>query len=121
MAALSTQNLVDAGTPPTLSGSAATSDTALVGNGHNTFVYYENTDSAAHVVKIVAPGTNAYGQPNPDPTYNIAVGAKLWIPLRREYTDTAVAGVGRCTLNVFAADGTTPNATGVKVAVIQVG
>ena len=121
MAALSTQKLVDAGTAPTLTGAAATSDTALVGNGHNTFVYYSNTDASSHVVKIVAPGTNAYGQPNPDPSYTIAAGATAWIPLRREYTDNAVAGVGRCTLNVYAADGTTPNATGVKVAVIQVG
>lgn len=122
MATLATQNLVNAGTAPTLTGAAATSDTALVGNGHDTFAYYANTDTVAHVVKIVAPGTNAYGQANPDPAITVAANTgTAWIPLRREYVDNAVAGVGRCTLQVFAADGTTPGATGVKVAIIKVG
>lgn len=121
MAALTTQKLVDAGTAPSLTGSASTSDTAEVGNGKNTFLYVENTDSASHVIKIVAPGNTAYGVANPDPSFTVAASAKAWIPLRREYVDAAVAGVGRCTVQAFAADGTTANATGVKYAVIQVG
>lgn len=121
MAALTTQLLVDAGTAPTLTGSASNSDTVEVGSGRNTFLYVENTDTVSHVIKIVAPGVNSYGQPNPDPSYTVATTAKAWIPLRKEYADAAVAGVGRATVNSFAADGTTPGATGVKYAVIQVG
>lgn len=121
MAALTTQPLVDAGTAPTLTGAASTSDTVEVGNGKNTFLYISNTDASTHVVKVVAPGVNSYGQPNPDPTFSVAAGATAWVMLRKEYQDAAVAGVGRATVNAFAADGTTPNATGVKYAVIQVG
>lgn len=121
MAALSTQELVDAGTAPTLSGAASTSDTAEVGNGHNTFLVVTNGDAAAHVVKIVAPGNTNYGQPNPDPAITVAASGTAWIPLRKEYADAANAGVGRCTVNTFAADGTTADATSVTVAVVRVG
>jgi hypothetical protein len=121
MAALTTQKLVDAGTAPTLTGSASNSDTVEVGNGHNTFLYVSNTDAASHVIKIVAPGSTAYGVANPDPSFTVAASAQAWIPLRREYVDAAVAGVGRATVNSYAADGTTANSTGVKYAVIQVG
>jgi hypothetical protein len=122
MAALVTQNLVDAGTAPTLTGAASTSDTAEVGNGHDTFLVVTNTDSADHVVKIVVPGNTSYGQANPDPAITVvATTGTAWIPLRREFLDAANAGVGRCTVNVFAADGTTANATGVKIAVVRVG
>lgn len=121
MAALTTQNLVNAGTAPALNGAAAVSDTAEVGNGHNTFVVYTNGDAASHVVKIAVPGNTSYGQPTPDPSYTVAAGAEAWIPLRREYADAATAGVGRCVLEVYAADGTTPDATSVTVAVVRVG
>jgi hypothetical protein len=121
MAALTTQHLVDAGTAPVLTGPAATSDTAEVGNGANRVAVYKNTDSVAHVVKVVVPGNTTYGQANPDPSFNVAAGAEVWIPLRKEYADAAVAGVGRCTIQVFAADGTTANATGVTVGVLGIG
>lgn len=121
MAALTTQNVVDAGTAPTLDGAASTSDTAEVGNGRNHVAIYTNGDAASHVVKVVAPGNTSYGQANPDPSYTVAAGASVWIPLRKEYADPATAGVGRCTIQVFAADGTTADATGVDVAIVQVG
>jgi hypothetical protein len=122
MAALTTQNIVDAGTAPTLTGAASVSDTVEVGNGHDTFLYVANTDSVNHVIKIVAPGVNSYGQANPDPAITVvATTGTAWIPLRREYANAAVAGVGRATVNAFAADGTTPGATGVKYAVIRMG
>lgn len=117
MAALTTQKLVNAGTKPTF-GAAALSDTAEVGNGGNTFVVYKNTDSNAKTVTITVPGTTTYGQANPDPALTLAATTgELWIPLRKEYADAAVAGVGRCTLTVSGTGGV----TGVTVAVVQVG
>lgn len=117
MAALTTQSLVDAGTAPTM-GAKALSDTAEVGNGKNTFLRIRNTDSGTKVVTIVVPGNTSYGQTNPDPTFSLAAGnvtpTEYWIPLRKEYADAAVAGVGRCTVTV-------DNITGVTVAVVQTG
>ncbi len=120
MAALTTQNVVNAGTKPTFVA-ASVSDTVEVGNGKNTFVVYKNTDSVAHVMKVVVPGNTDYGQANPDPSITVAATTgEAWIPMRTDYYD-ATAGVGRATVNVFAADGTTPGATSVTVAVVQVG
>src|SRR4051812_9899586 len=122
MAALTTQLLVDAGTAPVLTGAASTSDTVEVGNGKNTFLYIANTDAINHVIKVVVPGNTSYGVAQPDPTFTVtATTGTAWVPLRKEFQDAAVAGVGRATVLAFAADGTTANATGVKYAVIQVG
>jgi hypothetical protein len=115
MAALSTQNIVDAGTAPTF-GAAAASDTAEVGSGINTFVVYKNTDSNAKTITITVPGNTSYGQANPDPA--LALGAntgELWIPLRRIYD--AGDGSGRATLSVTGTGGV----TGVTVAVVRMG
>lgn len=115
MAALSTQNIVNAGTKPTF-GAAALTDTAEIGNGVNTFVVYKNTDTNAKTVTITAPGSNDYGQPNPDPA--LALGAntgELWIPLRKAYDPAD--GTGRATLTVSGTGGV----TGVTVAVVRVG
>jgi hypothetical protein len=115
MAALTTQLLVDAGTKPT-TGNSSASDTAEVGNGYNTFLLYKNTGGSIAVVTIVVPGNNAYGQPNPDVITNVpATTGEVWIPLRKEYSDAPVAGVGRCTVNA-----TNSGAT-LQVAVVQVG
>lgn len=113
MAALTTFNLVDAGTDPTF-GAAAASDTAEVGNGHNTFVVYKNGGAGALNVTIAVPGNTSYGQATPDPVITIAAGEEAWIPLRREYANASVAGVGRCTI-------TTDTQTSVTVAVVRVG
>lgn len=121
MAALTTQNVVAAGTAPTLDGAASVSDTAEVGNGHNIVAIYTNGDASSHVVKVVVPGNTSYGQANPDPEYTVADGDSVWIPLRKEYADPENAGVGRCTIEVYAADGTTPDATSVDVAIVKVG
>jgi hypothetical protein len=115
MAALTTQNIVDAGTKPTF-GAAAASDTAEVGNGTNTFVVYKNTDTNAKTVTITVPGNTSYGQALPDPA--LALGAntgELWIPLRKEYD--AADGSGRATLAVTGTGGV----TGVTVAVVRLG
>lgn len=114
MAVLATQNIVAAGTAPTFAGVGA-SDTAEVGNGANTFAVYKNTNGATRTITITVPGNTTYGQARPDPVLTIAATTgELWIPLRKEYEDSAVAGVGRCTL--------TPSATsGVTVAIVRTG
>lgn len=113
MAALTTFPLVDAGTAPSTASPSA-SDTAEVGNGHNTFLVYRNTGSSALVVTIVVPGNTSYGQLNPDPaiTVPITTGEK-WIPLRKEYD--AGDGSGRVTITA------TGVAVGQTVSVVQVG
>lgn len=114
MAALATQSLVDAGTAPT-TGALTASDTATVGNGHNTFLYVDNGSAGSVNVTIVVPGNTSYGQPAPDPVIAVAAGAKKWIPLRKEYADPTVAGVGRCTVTTSAQDPL------LKAAVVKVG
>jgi hypothetical protein len=113
MAALTTQSLVDAGTAPTF-GAAAASDTAEVGNGHNTFYVVKNGGGAPINVTIAVPGNTSYGQATPDPVIAVPNGGEKWIPLRREYANASVAGVGRCTI-------TTSAQTSVTVAVVRVG
>lgn len=115
MAALTTFNLVDAGTKPTFVAAALT-DTAEIGNGYNTFVVYKNTDSNIKTVTITAPGLNDYGQPNPDPAISVAITTgEVWIPLRKAYDPAD--GLGRATLTVSGTGGV----TGVTVAVVRVG
>lgn len=115
MAALTTQNIVNAGTAPTF-GAAALTDTAEVGNGVNSFVVYKNSDTNAKTITITAPGNNSYGQPNPDPALTLAANTgELWIPLRKEYD--AADGTGRTTLTVSGTGGV----TGVTVAVVRMG
>lgn len=115
MAALSTQNVVDAGTAPTF-GAAALSDTAEIGNGVNTYVHYKNTDSNAKTITITVPGNTSYGEPNPDPALTLGANTgELLIPLRKLYD--AGDGTGRATLTVSGTGGV----TGVTVAVVRVG
>lgn len=111
MAALSTQNIVNAGTAPTF-GAAATSDTAEVGNGTNTIAVYKNTGTQK-TVTVTVPGNTSYGQANPDPALTLAATTgELWIPLRKEYD--AGDGTGRCTITV-------DDATAVTVAIVRLG
>lgn len=113
MAALSTFKLVNAGTAPTF-GAAGASDTAEVGNGSNTFYVIKNGGGSPITVTIVVPGSTTYGELAPDKVVTVTNGTEKWIPLRKEYADAAVAGVGRCTI-------TTSGQTSVTVAVVQVG
>lgn len=110
MAALTTQNIVNAGTAPTF-GAASASDTAEVGNGHNTFAVYKNTGASASVVTITVPGNTSYGEPLPDPaiTVPITTGEK-WIPLRKAYDQAD--GTGRCII-------TATNVASLTVAVVR--
>ena len=115
MAALTTQNIVAAGTSPTPVAASA-SDTAEVGSGTNTYAYYKNTSANVTTVTVVVPGNTSYGSANPDPTYSLADGSvtptERWIPLRKEYD--AGDGSGRCTI-------TTSQQTGITVAIVRMG
>jgi hypothetical protein len=100
MAALTTNQLVDAGTAPTIAAAAATSNTAEVGNGRNTFYVVKNGDVSSKTVTITVPGTTSYGQPTPDPQFTIPAGEERWIPLRKEYDQAD--GTGRCIITLSA-------------------
>lgn len=109
MALLTVQNIVDAGTAPTLVAAGA-SDTADVGTGRNTFAVYKNTNVASRTVTITVPGTTTYGQPNPTPVITIAANTgENWIPLRSEYRDP-VTGLATLTVSVT---------TNVTVAIVR--
>ncbi|MFF5973741.1 hypothetical protein ACFY7C_19650 [Streptomyces sp. NPDC012769] len=115
MAALTTQNIVDAGTAPTFVAAAA-SDTAEIGSGVNTYVHYKNTDSNAKTITITVPGNTSYGEPNPDPALTLPANTgELRIPLRKIYDPGD--GTGRATLAVTGTGGV----TGVTVAVVRLG
>lgn len=108
MAALTTQLITNAGTPPTPVAAAA-SDTAEIGTGSDTWAEY-TVGGTATTITVIAPGNNSYGQANPDPTFTSISNTTRRIPLRKEYDD----GTGRATI-------TTSQQTGVTVAIVRVG
>jgi hypothetical protein len=113
MAALTTQNIVAAGTKPTFAAATA-SDTAEVGNGVNTFAVYKNTSAVACNVTVVVPGTLITGDAYPDKVIALPITTgELWIPLRKEYD--AGDGTGRATLTTSAQD------AGITVAIVRMG
>ncbi len=118
MAALTTQDIVVAGTAPTLVPAAA-SDTAEVGNGSNVFALYKNVSANIKTVTITVPGSTSYGADTPDPQFTLADGSVTptwrWIPLRKVYD--AGDGSGRTTLTITGTGG----ATDVTVAIVRMG
>jgi len=116
MAVLTTQNIVAAGTKPTFTAAAAT-DYAEVGTGTNTFAVYKNTSAVAcNVIIEMDHTTLATGDAYPNKTIVLPITTgELWIPLRKEYVDSAEAGVGRCVLNTSAQD------AGITVAIVRMG
>ena len=111
MAALTLQHITDAGTAPNLSGAASTSDTALVGNGLNTFLVYKNSNGASRTVTLVVTGNTEYGEPMPDKVITVpATNGEKWIPLRKVYG----GDTGSVTI-------TCPDATGLTVALVRLG
>lgn len=109
MAALTTQNIVYAGTAPTFDNAAA-SDTAEC--GPRNFVVYKNTNASSRTVSIDLPASlTPYTQDDSDVTYTLAgTSGELWIPLHSDYAGSD----GRTTI--------TPSATpGVTVAVVKAG
>lgn len=111
MAALSVQNIVDAGTAPTFAAAVASS-TAEIGSGSNTFLVFKNTSATACNVTLVAPGNTDYGQPYPDATIALPItSGELWLPLRKAYDD----GTGSATVTTSA------QASGITVALVRIG
>lgn len=100
MAALTTQDIVDAGTAPTFAAAAATSNTVEVGNGKNTFYVVKNGDASPITATVTVPGETSYGQDTPDPEITVPATDEVWIPLRKEYD--AADGTGRATVVLSA-------------------
>lgn len=113
MAALAINKIVDAGTKPTF-GAANLTDTAVIGNGTNSYVHYKNTDTNVKTITVAVPGTTSYGD---TPTQHVvtlpANTGEVLIPLRRAYDD----GTGNATLTVSGTGGV----TGVTNALIVLG
>lgn len=84
MAALTTADVVDAGTAP-VAANVSASDTIDIGNGHNVVAHYTNTSVNPLTLTVVVPGTGPYSVAYPDPTFTlIASTGELYIPIRKE-------------------------------------
>lgn len=111
MADLVTKYMSDSGAVPTLDALAATSNTAEIGSGTNTFLVLRNTNASPRTVTVVVPGNTAYGQAWPDIVMTLAATTgELWIPLRKQYADPNVPGRATFTVDVTA---------GVSAAVVR--
>ena len=110
MAALTVQNIVNAGTKPTFSA-ASTSDTATIGSGYDTFVVYKNAAGSPVTLTVVVPGTTPVGDTPAQHVLTLpATTGELWIPLRKYYDD----GTGNATI-------TLSSATSVTSALVRMG
>jgi hypothetical protein len=109
MAALTTNNIVYAGTAPSFVA-AETTDTAEV--GPRNFVVYKNTNASPRTVTLTVPASNSpYTQADPDVSYTIAgTNGEVWIPLHSDYDE----GTGRTTATLTAI-------AGVSVSVVKAG
>ena len=89
MAALTVQNITDAGAAPNFALNTVTaSDTANVGTGHNTFYVIKNASGSAVTVTITPPGQTEYGTAWTPKTITVpATTGEKWIPLRKIYAD----------------------------------
>lgn len=109
MAALTVQNIVNAGTKPNFALNTPTaSDTANVGSGDDTILIYKNGDGTATTVTITVPGQTSYGVNYPAVVISVAAAGEAWIPLRRAFDD----GTGKCTV-------TTSKQTSLTVALVR--
>jgi hypothetical protein len=118
MAALTTQNIVAAGTKPTY-GTPGASDTFEVGDGTNTFIHVINKNAASRTITIdMSHVTLETGDVHPDKVYTLGDGSttptEAWIPCRKSMADAAQNGVGRGKVTVSAS-------TDVTIAVVRMG
>jgi hypothetical protein len=112
MAALTIQHLEDGGEAPDFAlDTPSASDTADIGNGHNTFVVYRNTSGAPVDVVVHVPGNTFFGLANPDNTVSVPANGDAWIPLRRAYADGEQGGLAVIT---------TAGAASLEVALVRV-
>lgn len=110
MAALATQIMTENGFTPTYVDVAAT-DTAEIGNGHNTWLVYKNTSATPLAAVVNVPGNTFFGVAEPDNAITVpATTGEKWVPLRKEYDD----GTGRAVLTH------TSPITGQKIAVVRI-
>lgn len=85
MANLTIKHVLDAGTKPATQNSSA-SDTADIGNGHNSFLVYKNTGGSDAVVTITPVAVLSNGSLYPATSWTVtATSGEVWIPLRKEY------------------------------------
>lgn len=111
MAALVTQTLSNVGADLSYTLSAAT-DTADIGNGHDTFVVFDNGTASTVTWTINVPGSNFLGVANAENVVPVPANSRKYVPLRKEYFDESQNG--RAVITV------TPGAN-VRVAVVRVG
>lgn len=83
MALIASQPMLYAtGALPSFVTPAASDTFQTPANVGQAFVVYRNTNAATRTITIVVPGTNSYGQSQPDPVYTLgATTGELWIPL----------------------------------------
>lgn len=109
MAALTVQNIVNAGTKPNFALNTPTaSDTASVGDGTDTILIYKNGSGASITVTVAVPGQTSYGVAYPPQAIVVAAAGEAWIPLRKAFDD----GTGKCTV-------TTSSQTSLTVALVR--
>lgn len=100
MAALTTQSLVAAGTAPTTTTPTVAGDTVEVGNGYNTFAVYRNTTTAKTITLVLSHLNDVSGRTLANKTYALAAPGEVWIPLKKEYANDALNGVGRAQITI---------------------
>ena len=111
MAALVTQTLSNVGADLSYTLSNAT-DTAEIGNGHDTFVVFDNGTASPVTWTIAVPGNTFLGVAIADNAVSVPANSRKYVPLRKEYFDDTQGG--RAVITV------TPGAN-VRVAVVRVG
>lgn len=94
MAALTTNNIDYAGTPPTFTAATVTTgDTFEV--GPRNFAIIKNGSGVSVTATIQVPASlTPYTQSNNDVAYTVTAGAEKWIPLHSDYD----GGDGRATI-----------------------
>ena len=112
MAALTVKHILDAGTSPATQNSTA-SDTADLGDGHNTWLEYTNTGGSDVTITITPVVTLSNGSLYPAKSWTVpATTGKIRIPLRKEYDN----GEGANQVTVTAGSGYGAN---LQVALVR--
>jgi hypothetical protein len=80
MAALATQVIALPSTLPTFAAAAGGGDTAIPGS--DTFLVVKNGGGSSITVTLDVPGTDAFGNNNPDLVVTVVNATERYIPLR---------------------------------------
>jgi hypothetical protein len=110
MATIAVQQLVFAGTAPTLTGTVTASDALNYGNGMNTVAVYSNSSASPVTLTITPYGNNSYGLAKQVVTITVPAHGSVWVPLVRAYDDGN--GANTCTV-------TTSGFSTLTVALVQ--